>query len=58
MNISPTKAVLNQTPYEAWKVIKPYVDHLQIFGYIDYALFDSQHKTLDTKSLKCMFVGY
>lgn len=31
LNISPTKAVLNQTPYEAWKGNKPKVSHLCIF---------------------------
>jgi transposase InsO family protein len=32
LNISPTKAVLNQTPFEAWRGIKPSVSHLRIFG--------------------------
>lgn len=48
LNISPTKAVLNQTPFEAWKGTKPLVSHLRSFGYIAYALANSQnHQKLD-----------
>ncbi|GJS05933.1 integrase [Tanacetum coccineum] len=32
INISPTKAVWNVTPYEAWYESKPSVSHLRIFG--------------------------
>ena len=32
LNISPTKAVRNQTSYEAWKGKKPRVSHLKFFG--------------------------
>ncbi|KAG6433701.1 hypothetical protein SASPL_105316 [Salvia splendens] len=32
LNISPTKAVLNRTPYEAWGGTKPTVSHLKVFG--------------------------
>ncbi|KAJ9548348.1 hypothetical protein OSB04_020891 [Centaurea solstitialis] len=38
LNISPTKAVWDQTPYEALNGIKPSVKHLRIFGCIGYAL--------------------
>ncbi|CAL9204477.1 unnamed protein product [Musa hybrid cultivar] len=31
LNISPTKAVMNQTPFEAWYGMKPSVRHLRIF---------------------------
>ena len=31
-NRSPTKAVNEMTPYEAWTGGKPQVDHLRIFG--------------------------
>jgi len=59
LNISPTKAVLNQTPYEAWKGRKPRLSHLKIFSCIAYAL-DNSHsrRKLDVKSTKCIFVGY
>lgn len=56
LNISPTRAVLNQTPYEAWRGRRPTVSHLRIFGCIAYAFVSSQfrHK-LDNKSEKCIF---
>lgn len=57
LNISPTKAVYDQTPYEAWKGRKPKVSHLRIFGCIAYALVNSRSK-LDEKSQKYIFVGY
>ena len=31
-NRSPTKAVNDMTPYEAWTGEKPRVDHLRVFG--------------------------
>ncbi|KAJ9542648.1 hypothetical protein OSB04_029154 [Centaurea solstitialis] len=59
LNISPTKAVMNRTPYEAWKGRKPRVSHLRIFGCIAYALVTSPSRSkLDEKSQKCIFVGY
>ena len=57
LNISPTKEVYDQTPYEAWKGRKPKVSHLRIFGCAAYALVNSRSK-LDEKSQKCIFVGY
>lgn len=58
LNISPTKAVLNQTPFEAWKGYKPKVSHLRIFGCVSYALVNSYRLKLDEKSQKCTFLGY
>ncbi|GJR77081.1 retrovirus-related pol polyprotein from transposon TNT 1-94 [Tanacetum coccineum] len=59
LNISPTKAVYNRTPYEAWKGNKPKVSHLRVFGCITYALINSNsRRKLDEKSVKCIFVGY
>ena len=59
INISPTKAMQNATPYEAWKGRKPMVSHLRIIGYIIYTLIDSQlRKKQDDKSEKCIFVVY
>lgn len=57
LNVSPTKAVMNMTPLEAWRGKKPYVSHLRIFGCIAYALVDLRTK-LDDKSAKCVFIGY
>lgn len=47
LNISPTKADLNQTPFEAWKGHKPKVSHLRIFGCVAYALVNTYRSKLD-----------
>ena len=58
LNISPTKAVYNKTPYEAWKGNKPKVSHLRFFGCIDYALMNSKsHRKLDEKLLSASLLG-
>lgn len=57
LNISPTKVVLNQSPYEAWMGKKPRVSRLKVFGCIAYALVNFCSK-LDEKSEKCIFIGY
>ena len=57
LNISPTRAVYNQTSYEAWKHKKPQVSHLKVFGCVAYALVNDRSK-LDKKSDKCIFIGY
>ena len=59
LNISPTKAVVNRTPYEAWMSRKPRVSHLKVFGCIAYTLDKSpSRRKLDVKSEKYIFVGY
>ena len=44
INLSPTKAVLNKTPYEAWSGKKPSVEHLKIFGCIVYVLINAHER--------------
>ncbi|KAH9681306.1 hypothetical protein KPL71_026926 [Citrus sinensis] len=44
LNRSPTKAVRDKTPFEAWHNRKPTVDHLKIFGSIAYALIPAQNR--------------
>ncbi|GKC39790.1 retrovirus-related pol polyprotein from transposon TNT 1-94, partial [Tanacetum coccineum] len=58
LNISPTKAVWNETPYEAWCGNKPSVSHLRVFGCICYALRTTEKHKLEDKSQKFIFVGY
>ncbi|KAJ0556958.1 putative RNA-directed DNA polymerase [Helianthus annuus] len=59
LNLSPTKAVEGKVPFEAWHGYKPSVSHLRVFGCVVYGLKPSQQrKKLDTKSNKCIFVGY
>ena len=36
-NRSPTIAVEDMTPFEAWTGVKPDVKHLRVFGYTAYA---------------------
>ena len=59
LNRSPTKAVQNKTPYEAWYKEKPQVHFLKIFGCIAYALVPSeQREKFDEKGEKYIFIGY
>lgn len=58
-NRSPTKAVENVTPYEAWTGEKPDVSHLRVFGCDAYAhIPKDERRKLDAKSRKCILVGY
>lgn len=58
LNRSPTFAVQNMTPEEAWSRRKPVVDHFRIFGCIAYAhVPDEKRKKLDDKGEKCVFLG-
>lgn len=59
LNRSPTKAVQNITPKEAWSGHKPSVAHLRVFGCLAYVHVPVQkRKKLDAKSQLCIFVGY
>ncbi|KAL3534237.1 hypothetical protein ACH5RR_002698 [Cinchona calisaya] len=59
LNRSPTKAVWNQTPLEAWSGRKPSVNHLKIFGSVCYAHIPKEKRyKLDEVGEKCIFVGY
>ena len=58
-NRSPTKAVKNITPYEAWFGEKPRVDHLRVFGSTVYAHIPKDERgKLDSKAQKCVLLGY
>ena len=58
-NRSPTKALKNMTPYEAWTKEKPKVEHLRVFGCDAYAhVAKDERQKLDSKSRKCIFLGY
>ncbi|KAJ8631555.1 hypothetical protein MRB53_024878 [Persea americana] len=55
---SPTLAVKDVTPEEAWSGIKPCVDHFRVFGCVAHVhVPDSQRKKLDNKSFKCVLLG-
>ena len=58
-NRSPTKAVKDMTPFEAWSSIKPDVQHLRVFGSICYShIHKSERQKLDPKSRKAILLGY
>ncbi|CAH9095067.1 unnamed protein product [Cuscuta epithymum] len=57
LNVCPTKAVLNCTPFEAWRKKTPSVGHMKVFGCIAYTLVNLRTK-LEDKAEKCIFVGY
>ncbi|KAM2245499.1 hypothetical protein ACFXTI_006427 [Malus domestica] len=58
LNRSPTLAVKNKTPKEAWNERKPFVEHFRVFGCISYVhILDSKRIKIDDKSLKCIFLG-
>jgi hypothetical protein len=59
VNCTPTKALKNITPEEAWTKIKPNIIHFHVFGSIAWAhIPNEKRKSLDPKSEKCIFVGY
>ena len=58
-NRSPTKAVLEMTPFEAWYGHKPDVSHLRVFGCLVYAHIEKDERSkLDSKARKCILLGY
>jgi hypothetical protein len=58
-NRSPTKAVSQMTPYEAWTGDKPNVEHLRCFGCAAYAhIPKDERQKLDAKAKRCVFLGY
>jgi transposase InsO family protein len=59
INRSPTKALKNETPFEAWSGRKPSVNHLKVFGCLCYAQIpkERRHK-LEETSERCIFLGY
>ena len=58
-NRSPTKAVAEMTPYEAWTGKRPQVDGLRVFGCQAFVhIPKDERKKLDSKSRRCIFLGY
>ena len=58
-NRSPTKAVANMTPHEAWTGSKPNVSGLRVFGcQVFVHIPKDERKKLDAKSKRCIFLGY
>jgi transposase InsO family protein len=58
LNRSPTLAVKDMTPKEAWSGVKPNVDYFRVFGCIGHVhVSDSKKTKLDDKSFQCVLLG-
>lgn len=58
LNRSPTLAVKNQTPEEAWSGVKPSVEHFRVFGCVAHVhIPDAKRTKLEDKSCKCVLLG-
>lgn len=58
LNRSPTLAVKDQTPKEAWSGTKPSVEYFCIFGCISHVhVSDSKRTKLDDRSMSCVLLG-
>jgi len=58
LNRSPTKALGDVTPYEAWHGRAPTVGHLKVFGCVAYTRRLSQLRKLDDRGEAGVFIGY
>lgn len=57
-NRSPTVAVEDKTPEEAWSGEKPKVEYFRIFGCVAHVhIPDQKRSKLDDKSKRCIFLG-
>lgn len=54
LNRLPTKAVLGETPYEAWSKKKPQVDYLRVFGCVAYMKHPNVNVTKLGDRSKCV----
>jgi len=58
-NLSPTRALLDKTPEEAWIGSKPDVSSLRVFSACVFVHIPDKHRDkLGAKSLVCTFLGY
>ena len=59
LNRSPTVAIKDKTPEEAWSGRKPRINPLKVFGSLAFVWVPNALRTkLDAKSQKLMLVGY
>ncbi|PRQ38021.1 putative RNA-directed DNA polymerase [Rosa chinensis] len=58
LNRSPTQAVQDVTPEEAWSGVKPNVGYFRVFGCVAHVhIPDAKRTKLDDKSCKCVLLG-
>jgi transposase InsO family protein len=59
INRTPTKVLQDVSTFEVLNKTKPSLDHLRVFGCVCFVLVSGdQRNKLDTKSTRCMFIGY
>jgi hypothetical protein len=57
--LSPTKTILQMTPYELWHGAKLNIKLFCIFGFdVHIHIFEKLGRKLDSKSHKCIFINY
>ncbi|KAG7584577.1 Integrase catalytic core [Arabidopsis suecica] len=58
INRVSTRTLIHQTPYEAFKMKKPNIEHIRVFGCIGYAKTEAAHlKKLDDRSKMLVHLG-
>ena len=59
LNMLPTKALKELTPFEAWHQKKPSLEHVRVFACVSYThVPDVKRSKLDHKSQIGIFLGY
>ena len=59
LNRSPTVAVKNVTPEEAWSGVKPSMEHFRVFGCVAHVhVPDARRTKLDNKSSECVLLEF
>ena len=59
VNRSPSLALDDKTPHEAWSGKKNSLQHLRVFGCDAYVHVSKENRSkLDNKAEKCIFIGY
>ena len=58
-NLTPTRAIREGSPFEAWNGRRPNLSHLRVWGCTAYVRVPKENrKKLDPNAKKCVFVGY
>jgi hypothetical protein len=59
VNRSPSSALVDKTPHEAWTGKKPSLEHLKVFGCDAYVHVPKENRSkLDNNAKKCILIGY
>lgn len=58
LNRSPTLAIKDVTPEEAYSGVKPFIDHFRVFGCVSHVhIPDAKRTKLENESFSCVFLG-